>query len=227
MIAMLLAAGKGTRMLPLTADRPKPLLSVGNDTLLGYQIQRLVAAGAEKIVVNAAYLGEQVEQYIADKTPWPVPITVSRESEPLETAGGINHALPHLGGKPFILANGDVWCEYDLSDWVDPGLPADVLGHLLLVANPGHNPQGDFSLVNSKVVAPVQGQASYTYSGLALLHPNLIAQYPRRRACFGLKEVFDWAIAQGRLTGQVYPGYWLDVGTPERLGELRARVTGG
>ncbi|WP_317930580.1 N-acetylmuramate alpha-1-phosphate uridylyltransferase MurU [Halioxenophilus sp. WMMB6] len=223
---MLLAAGKGTRMLPLTATTPKPLLQVADDTLIGHHLRRLRAAGIEQVVINTAYLGQQIVDAIGDGSDYGLVVTFSREAEPLETAGGINRALALLGAEPFLLVNGDVWCDLPLAELAALTLPSETLGHLILVANPEHNPSGDFSCAANRVGQRLVGAPAYTYSGIALLRPELVADYPERRDCFGLKEVFDWAIAQSRLSGQVYDGYWLDVGTPERLATLRRRLAG-
>ncbi len=221
--AMLLAAGEGRRMLPLTQDTPKPLLPVVTDTLIGHQLQRIRAAGLSQVVINVAYLGQQIIDRLGSGGDYNVVIEYSQEPEPLETAGGINRALPLLGHAPFVLVNGDVWCDYELAKLVDFPLYEQSLGHLILVPNPNHNPSGDFALQAGQIIAGVSEQ-TYTYSGLALLRPELILHYPQRRERFGLKEVFDWAIAQGRLTGEVHTGHWLDVGTPERLDQLRMHL---
>ena len=221
--AMLLAAGEGRRMLPLTQDTPKPLLPVVTDTLIGHQLQRIHAAGLRQVVINVAYLGQQIIDRLGDGENYGLAIDYSKEPEPLETAGGINRALPQLGQAPFVLVNGDVWCDFELAKLVDHALDDQSLGHLVLVPNPSHNSSGDFALDGDAVVPSTGGQA-YTYSGLALLRPELISHYPQRRERFGLKEVFDWAIAQNRLTGEVHQGHWLDVGTPERLDQLRMHL---
>lgn len=223
MKAMLLAAGKGTRMMPLTANCPKPLLSVGDDTLIGHQIRRLRAAGINDIIINVAYLGEQIMECIGDGREYGVTVQFSQEQQPLETAGGILRALSLLGDEPFVLVNGDVWSDLPLSLLVDKPLSDVCLGHLILVANPDHNCRGDFALDHGILVEPQANLAAYTYSGMALLRPEIITGYPRKRECFGLKEVFDWAIEQKRLSGELYRGDWIDVGTPERLAQLRAR----
>lgn len=227
---MLLAAGEGRRMLPLTQSTPKPLLPVVDDTLIGHQLQRIRAAGVAEVVINVAYLGQQIMDHLTDGGDYGVQIHYSEEPEPLETGGGIQRALPLLGRQPFVLVNGDVWCDFELRRLVNKTL-GDALGHLVLVPNPGHNSKGDFALrQHSQIILDQQHEpdvTTYTYSGIALLSPDLIAQYPNRREKFGLKEVFDWAISQGRLTGEVYSGHWLDVGTPERLDQLRARLLTG
>lgn len=211
-------------MLPLTQDTPKPLLPVVSDTLIGHQLQRIRAAGLQQVIINVAYLGQQIIERLGHGADYDVTIAYSEEPQPLETAGGINRALPLLGDGPFVLVNGDVWCDFDLAQLVDKMLPEQCLGHLVLVPNPSHNSGGDFALVDGLLVPSAGADTSFTYSGIALLRPELIAHYPQRRERFGLKEVFDWAIAQGRLSGEVHSGHWLDVGTPERLDQLRMHL---
>lgn len=224
MKAMLLAAGEGRRMLPLTADTPKPLLPVVHDTLIGHQLQRIRAADINDVVINVAYLGQQIIDRLGSGEEYGVRIEFSAEPEPLETAGGIQQALPRLGEAPFVLVNGDVWCDFDLRDLVAHPLAASTLGHLILVPNPSHNPVGDYGIDQGRLVVREADVPAYTYSGIALLRPELVANYPQARRRFGLKEVFDWALAEGRLTAEVHRGHWLDVGTPERLDQLRMHL---
>jgi len=225
MKAMLLAAGEGRRMLPLTADTPKPLLTVVDDTLIGHQLQRIHRAGITDVVINVAYLGQQIVDRLGTGAEYDVRIRFSRETEPLETAGGINLALPLLGDEPFVLVNGDVWCDKDLSQLAAVALEGDCLGHLVLVPNPDHNTKGDYGIRDGLLISAQESETTYTYSGLAMLSPQLIHAYPQRRAKFGLKEVFDWALTRAQLTAEVHEGTWLDVGTPERLRQLRLNVT--
>ncbi len=230
MNVMLLAAGRGERMLPLTRSCPKPLLPVAGVPLLERWLQKLEAiheqhACIDQIVINAAYLGEQIETFIAQRTNR-IPVLVSREEVPLETAGGIMKALPHLGGNSFLLINGDVFCDADLAPWLtgERVLTEGDLGHLLFVNNPEHNEKGDFSLDGQGRVTPYQIGSSYTFSGVSLLSPNIMKQYPNIRNCFPLREVFDWAIAKQRLTAEHYSGFWVDVGTPQRLLDLERHL---
>ncbi|MCE2027557.1 N-acetylmuramate alpha-1-phosphate uridylyltransferase MurU [Sessilibacter corallicola] len=226
MKVMLLAAGFGKRMLPLTEKTPKPLLRVGDDTLIGHQLRRIKAAGFNDVVINVAYLGEQIVEALGDGSQYGLSIAFSKEEEPLETAGGIDNALELLGNDPFVLVNGDVWCDFPLSQWRSFSLDND-LGCLVMVDNPNHNHGGDFQIVEG-YVRPCdvdRHQSTYTYSGLALLTPQLLFDYPRRRSAYPLKEVFDWAIAQNRLRGVVHQGDWVDVGTPERLQQLNSQLS--
>lgn len=229
---MILAAGEGRRMRPLTDHTPKPLLPVAGKTLIEHQLARLVAAGVEHCVINIAYLGEQIRQRLGDGTACGLQISYSPEPYPLETGGAINHALPLLGEAPFLLVNADIWLDYPLTELI---AKADKIqdGHLVLVDNPDHNQTGDFMLdENSRVRlansgSPAVGK-SYTFSGLSLLRPQLIRAYPHRREIFPLREAFAYSAAQGGLSGETFHGTWMDIGTPERLQQLAhyLRTTG-
>ncbi len=223
--AFILAAGRGERMRPLTEHLPKPLLSVGAETLLDRQITKLVAAGIRDIIINTAYLGHLIAEHLGDGSQFGASIQVSCEASPLETAGAIAHASSMLGEDPFLLVNGDVWMDLDFGDLLDraPELGAGA-GHLVFVDNPSHKSSGDFALDNGRVRIPGASQESFTFSGVSILSPSLITAYPKCREAFPLREVFDWAIEDDRLTGELYKGYWLDVGTPERLEALRSHV---
>ncbi len=217
MKAMILAAGEGRRMRPLTLETPKPLLQVKGTSLIEHHITRLAAAGFDDIVINIAYLGEKIRAHLGDGGKWGVRLQYSCEPEPLETAGALRHALPLLGAEPFLLVNGDVWTNYPFDRLHN--LPARA-GHLVLVANPAHKLLGDFSLDREQFVQELDGETSFTFSGISLLSPALIADYPQARSKFPLREVFSWAIRHRQLTGEVFSGVWCDVGTPERLAEL-------
>ncbi|GAB2190453.1 N-acetylmuramate alpha-1-phosphate uridylyltransferase [Sessilibacter sp. MAH1] len=220
MKAMLLAAGFGKRMLPLTAHTPKPLLEVGKDSLIGHQLTRLKQAGITEVVINVAYLGQQIIDKIGDGSDRGLTIHYSVEEEPLETAGGIDKALAILGEEPFLLVNGDIWTDVDLAQFSRLPLHAN-LARLLLVNNPDHNPNGDFSVSESGQILPSKTKQTFTYSGVALIDPKLITRYQHRREAYPLKEVFDAAIALGKLGASIHSGLWLDIGTPERLEALR------
>lgn len=218
---MILAAGEGRRMRPLTLSTPKPLLKIGPKVLIEYQIEKIRHAGISEIVINVSYLGEQIEHFLGDGSRLGVRIDYSKESEPLETAGALNRALPLLGSDPFLLVNGDVWHDFPLAKLLEGSLPENSFGRLILVDNPAHNSLGDFSLDDDKVIAREGENIGYTFSGISVLRPQLIADYPNLREKFPLKEVFDWAIERGQLHGEYYSGVWMDIGTPERLQELR------
>ena len=217
MRAMILAAGRGTRMGALTADRPKPLLDLAGESLIERNIRQLAAAGVDEIVVNLSYRGEQIRAALGDGHGLGVRLTYSQEpEEPLETAGGIVAALPLLGQDPFIVVNADVVTDFDFRGLVD----ASDCSTIVLVPNPPHHPQGDFGLDPQGRVTPVVPKL--TYSGIARFEPELfVGLAPGRRP---LVQVLDSAIAERRLCGVAYSGLWLDVGTPERLEVARAAL---
>lgn len=219
MKAMILAAGFGKRLRPLTNTIPKPLISVRGKPLIQYHLEALACAGLTDIVINTAWLGEKLETALGDGRQFGVHIRWSRESTPLETGGGILRALPLLGAAPFVLVNGDVWTDYPVAQLGGRSLGAN-LAHLVLVPNPEYHPDGDFVLDKAgKLLAGRPGQRTLTYSGLALLHPALFQCAPAGCARFPLRQVLMAAIAAGRVTGEYYAGEWSDVGT---MGRLRA-----
>lgn len=215
MRAMILAAGRGERMRPLTDDTPKPLLPAGGKALIVRQIERLRDAGIERLVVNVAWRAERIERALGDGAAFGVRIRYSREPEgALETAGGIRRALPLLGDDPFIVINSDIHCDFPIARLVDRE-PAGH-AHLVLVDNPSHHAKGDFALSDGRVVA--RGGPRFTYSGIGLFRAEMFAALrPGFRA---LRPVLEESIAAGRVSGEHYAGTWLDIGTPERLAEL-------
>lgn len=224
MKAMILAAGRGERMRPLTDTCPKPLLVAGGKPLIVWHIERLAAAGIVDLVINHAHLGRMIEDALGDGTRFGVRIRYSPEGSALETAGGIARALPLLGDAPFLVVNGDVFCDADFA-----GLrrAADELNpvrcaHLLLVANPAHNPAGDFGLTADGQVRDDEGER-LTFSGLGAYHPALFAGVPPD-APAKLAPLLRTAMARNRVTGAGLLGRWVDVGTPERLRELDASL---
>ena len=219
MKAMILAAGRGERMRPLTDTTPKPLLKVAGKMLIEYHLEKLKAANITDVVINHAWLGEKVEQALGDGSRYGLTIQYSAEQEALETAGGIVNALPLLQGESdtaeaFIVINGDIFCDYDISK-----LPSSLLGlaHLVLVNNPEHNPDGDFSLTTSGLVK-AEGDDKKTFSGIGVYHPDLFKDYPSGK--LALAPVLRKAMEQQQVTGELYQGRWRDIGTPERLNEL-------
>jgi len=222
MRAMILAAGRGERMRPLTDRTPKPLLVAGGKPLIVRQIERLRAAGIEWIVVNLAWQAEAIEAALGDGTAFGVQLRYSREPDgALETAGGIRHALDLLGEDPFVVVNSDIHCDFPLAR-LQPLEPGDS-ARLVLVDNPAHHPGGDFALERGRV--HLDGASRYTYSGIGLFHPGLFkVLQPGVRP---LRPVLEQAIAAGRVSGQHHAGTWLDIGTPERLAELDRRLSRG
>lgn len=232
MQAMILAAGLGTRMRPLTDHTPKPLLKVAGKPLLEHQIERLIDAGADTIVINISYLAEQIQEFIASRL-WPVAIRLSFEDQPLETAGGIQKALEQGDldwDSPLLLVNGDVWCDYDLAKL--PQLNNDTLGHLILASNPEHNPGGDFLLAADGNVqrkpdnteSTDTSLSALTFSGISLLDPKLIPTSQTSPPPLALGPLLKNAAEKGQITGEHFDGYWLDVGTPKRLKQLEEKI---
>jgi MurNAc alpha-1-phosphate uridylyltransferase len=221
MKAMILAAGLGTRMRPLTNYTPKPLLLVGNKPLIEWQIDRLVAAGISEIIINIAHLGWQLPETLGNGERWGIQIRYSDEQKEgaLETAGGIIKALKLLGTQPFLVVNGDIWCDFDFKGL---SLKANNLAHLVLVPNPPHHPQGDFGLVNERVLNQSTSPL-YTFSGIGLYSPMLFANLPQGKR--PLAPLLRAAMSQNRVSGQLYQGDWRDIGTPERLHELDEELT--
>jgi len=219
MKAMILAAGRGERMRPLTDTQPKPLLKVGGRALIDYHLDALVRAGIGKVVVNMAWQKARLAAHMQDIGQLGIDVRLSDEGDSaLETGGGIFRALPLLGAEPFWLVNGDVYAEFDFSA---VRMPEGMLAHLLLVSNPSHNPAGDFALADGVVSNEAEGRL--TYSGIAILHPELFSGCSD--GVFPLAPVLRKAVTAGRVSGQLHSGYWCDVGTPERLAELDQRLT--
>ncbi|QQS53883.1 MAG: nucleotidyltransferase family protein [Candidatus Competibacteraceae bacterium] len=215
MKAMILAAGRGERMRPLTDHTPKPLLPIAGRPLVVHQLTALRAAGITELVINTGHLGAQLAAALGDGGAWGLRIVYSPEPpDALETGGGILRALPLLGPQPFLVVNGDLWTDYPFAC-----LPAATVGlaHLVLVDNPPHHPGGDFALRVNGQVEEV-GAARLTFSGISVLRPELFAGCAPGR--FPLGPLLRWAMAEGQVTGEHYRGGWRDIGTPQRLAEL-------
>ncbi len=215
MKAMILAAGKGERLRPLTLHTPKPLVRAGGVPLIEYHLRGLRSAGFSELVINHAWLGAQIEEHLGDGSRFALSIQYSPEGEPLETGGGILRALPLLGDAPFLLVNGDIWTDFPFAR-LQQDLPG--LAHLVLVENPPHNATGDFFLEDGVVRELQAGEQGLTYSGIAVLHPQLFADC--QLGAFKLAPLLRKAMAQGRVTGEHFGGRWVDVGTHERLAEV-------
>lgn len=226
MKAMVLAAGFGKRMLPLTQHCPKPLLPVAGKPLLQYHLEKIAASGVREVLVNVSHLADVIIEWLDAYDAHGLTVSVSRESAPLETGGAIANVLGWLGDEPFLLVNGDVWSDCSYNGLVKRGLSEVEWGRLVLVQNPPHNDGGDFGLQDDRLVALQAGVEGFTFSGISVLRPQLVAEYPHRRSAFPLNEVFRHGIRQRRLSGEVYAGQWWDVGTPERLGELDQHLRG-
>lgn len=226
--AMILAAGRGERMRPLTDHTPKPLLEAGGKPLIVWHIERLRAAGFRELVINHAHLGHRLEEALGDGAALGVRIAWSPEASALETAGGIRHALPLLGNAPFVVVNGDVFCDADFAALRSDAerLRADgPLAHLLLVDNPEHHPEGDFRLDPDGLVH-AHGQPRLTFSGLGAYHPALFADLADNTPA-KLAPLLREAMNAGQVGGRHHTGHWIDVGTPQRLAELDRELQRG
>lgn len=222
--ALVLAAGRGSRLRPLTDRCPKPLIEVAGRALIRHHLEALAAAGITQAVVNLGWLGEQIRANLQD-TPIPgLALQFSEEGWPaLETGGGIARALPMLGDGPFLVCNADVFSDFPHAQLIERArtLPDDCLAHLILVPNPDHNPEGDFALDGQGHVS-AQGEHMHTFSGLSVLRPALLRDHPG--GAFPLAPWLRRAMAGGRVRGELHPGLWSDVGTPERLTAIRQRL---
>lgn len=217
MKAMILAAGRGERMRPLTDHTPKPLLLVAGKPLISYHLSNLKKIGIDEVVINISYRAEQIQNVLGDGSQYGIKIIYSFESTALETGGGIYQALPLLGNDPFIIINADVWTDYPLQN-----LPQqlDHLAHLILVDSPAHNTHGDFYFDNKKL--SLSGKNKLTYSGIGVYRPDLFQNC--QAGAFRLADVLKPAIAQNKISGEHYHGEWIDIGTPERLEFLNQKL---
>jgi MurNAc alpha-1-phosphate uridylyltransferase len=215
---MVLAAGRGERMRPITDTLPKPLVPVAGKPLIGYHLERLAKAGFRDVVINLSWLAERIRAALGDGRDYGVSISYSEEGPvALETGGGIFKALPLLGPEPFLVVNGDTWTDIDYGHLA---LDDGANGHLVLVTNPTHNPRGDFGLEGDVVVDREVDR--FTYSGVAVYRPEFFAGCSPGR--FPLLPLLKRAIAARTLRGELHRGEWCDVGTPERLAVLDAAV---
>ncbi|MGJ8688232.1 MAG: N-acetylmuramate alpha-1-phosphate uridylyltransferase MurU [Gammaproteobacteria bacterium] len=218
MRGIILAAGLGTRMRPLTDSLPKPLLKVGGKALIEYHIENLVRAGITDIVINHFYLGATLEAALGDGSNYGANIQYSRESERLETAGGIIKAMPMLGDESFAVISGDVFTDYDYRN-LRPVDGFETKARLVMVANPNHHQNGDFALLQDGRLRLAEASSQgLTYSGISVMHPALFTGLDE--APLALRPVLDEAIALDQIAAEKFTGRWFDIGTPERLAEL-------
>lgn len=232
--AMILAAGRGERMRPLTDHTPKPLLPVGGKPLILWHLEKLAKAGFTRIVINHAHLGDQIEERLGDGSAFGVVLLYSREGEALETAGGIATALPLIDAEIFPVVNGDVFCDFDFRRFAgmmeimqrEYSPAKSMLAHLILVDNPPHHSQGDFVLQDGKVhdKSAFLSPPALTFSGVGLYRRELFANTPAWKKA-PLAPLLKAAMAEGKVTGEHYSGRWVDVGTPERLISLDNEIT--
>lgn len=227
MKAMILAAGLGNRMRPLTLYTPKPLLEVGGKPLIVWHIEKLKSIGVTEIVINSAWLADKLIGSLGDGSKYGVTIRWTREDEGLETAGGIINALPLLGDEPFILVNGDVWTTMDFAALLTIQLKQDDLAHLVFVPNPEQHPKGDFTLSERRAYTFEQERQgeNLTYSGVAIIHPKMFeGLVPGKRP---LAPLLIQAMLDQRVSAEKMQGAWVDVGTPERLTQLDLHIRQG
>ena len=220
MKAMVLAAGRGERMRPITDRIPKPLVPVAGKPLIVYHLEALARAGVRDVVINLAYRGAQIREALEDGSRYGVRISYSDEGpDPIETGGGIFKALPLLGAQPFIVVNGDVWTDFNVATL--PPLDGGAHAHLVMVPNPPHVARGDFALDGQYIVESDKNDR-FTYSGIGVFSPEFF--HDCQPGKFPLRPLLIRAIAARKLEGQAYRGVWLDSGTPERLAELEASL---
>ncbi len=226
MKAMILAAGLGNRMRPLTLYKPKPLLEVGGKALIVWHIEKLKNIGVTEIIINSAWLADVLIGTLGDGSQFGVTIRWTREDQGLETAGGIINALPLLGAEPFILVNGDVWTTFDFASLLDVNLNDD-LAHLVFVANPEQHPNGDFTLADGRAYTFDQQQQgeNLTFSGVSIIHPKMFDGLENGKR--PLAPLLKQGMSDGRVSAEKMQSAWVDVGTPERLTALDLQIRQG
>jgi len=219
MKAMILAAGRGERMRPLTDTLPKPLLEVGGKPLILWHIEKLVKSGFKTIVINIAHLGFKIPELLGDGSKYGINISYSDEQESgaLESAGGIKKALTILGDEPFLVVNGDVFCDYEFDSTFNL---EDNLAHLILVQNPEHNPNGDFGLKGTLVLN--EDDIQYTFSGIGYYNPKMFSEIESGKSA--LAPLLRKFIKEKKVSGSIHHGYWHDIGTPQRLEEINKKI---
>jgi MurNAc alpha-1-phosphate uridylyltransferase len=216
MKAMILAAGKGERMRPLTDQIPKPLLEVAGKPLIAWHLEKLAKANFEDVIINHAYLGKMIEAYVGDGSRWNLKIAYSREGSPLETAGGIKKALPLIGDQPFLVINADIYTDFNFATIKNRNLN-DCKGHLVMVKNPKQHPDGDFFLQNNQI--ELEGKERLTFSGIAIYQPKIFEDINIEPVA-KLAPILKKLIGEKCISGEAYRGLWFDIGTPERLNEV-------
>lgn len=214
--ALIFAAGRGERMRPLSDVTPKPLLQVGGKRLIEWHIEALAAAGVRRVVINTSHLAEQFPTALGDGARWNLRIDYSFEGpEPLETGGGMQNALPLLGGNPFIAVNGDIRCDFDFSTLLHE---PDGLAHLVVIDNPSHHPNGDFVLRGGRLLD--ENESRLTFAGIGVYRPELLGVHGPGK--YSIVPILRAAMREGRVSGEYFHGFWSDVGTPQRLASLEA-----
>ncbi|MFT6124443.1 MAG: MurNAc alpha-1-phosphate uridylyltransferase [Shewanella sp.] len=223
MKAMILAAGRGERLRPLTDSLPKPLVSVAGKPLIEYHLEKLALIGVTEVVINQAWLGHKLSEMLGDGSRWGLQINYSEETTALETAGGIKQALPCLGDEPFLVINGDIFIDHlpDISLAYQRVCQGEAQAFLWLVDNPEHHPQGDFA-IDAQGQLTLSDEQRLTFAGLGIYHPQLFSQLPEGKQALG--PLLKQAIGQQQIQGEHFDAYWCDVGTLERLDKLQRRL---
>lgn len=217
MKAMILAAGKGERLAPLTLKTPKPLTDIGNKKLIEHTLEKLKDSGINEVIINISWLGNQIREYLGNGERWSIKIIYSDEGDHLlGTGGGILNALPLLGSEPFWLVNSDVYSHYKID--INYELKKNFLAKLILVKNPEHNINGDFSLKDGVVIFPKKNY-QYTFSGISLISPAIFSNI--NQLAFPLEPILEFYASQGKIEGEIYRDLWIDIGTEDRLHSLR------
>ncbi len=217
MKAMILAAGKGERLAPLTLKTPKPLTDIGNKKLIEHSLEKLKESGINEVIINISWLGNQIREYLGNGEKWSIKIVYSDEGDNLlGTGGGILNALPLLGSEPFWLINSDVYSHYKIN--INYELKKNFLAKLILVKNPEHNINGDFGLKDGVVIFPKK-KYHYTFSGISLISPLIFSNI--NQLVFPLEPILESYASQGKIEGEIYRDLWIDIGTEERLNSLR------
>ncbi len=223
--AMVLAAGMGKRMGAISNETPKPLIKIAGKPLIVWHLEKLESAGFQKVVINLFHLGSQIENTIDQRAPKSIEVQFSREKYLLDTAGGIAKALPLIGESPFAVINGDIFTEYNFAKLktqvLEIGKNSNISGHLVLVANPNHNPKGDFSL--EKNLISKKKENALTFSGISIFKRELFANVSTKEPS-RLSSLIEKAASQKNITGSFYSGDWFDVGTPQRLETLKQHM---
>jgi len=222
MRAMILAAGRGERLRPLTDSTPKPLIAIAGTPLIEYHLRNLAGAGVKDIIINTAWLAEKIHQQLGDGSAYGVTIRYSDEGTALETAGGIINALPLLGDDPFLVVNGDIYCEFDFSAIIAAQgcLADDKQAHLVMVKNPDHNQAGDFVIEDGLIKNT--GDNMYTFSGIGIYRPAFFSE--QKPGTLPLAPIIRKKSEQSLVSGEVYDGLWTDAGTIERIQQLESKL---
>jgi N-acetyl-alpha-D-muramate 1-phosphate uridylyltransferase len=220
MKVMILAAGRGERMGNLTQNCPKPLLKVKGRSLIDWHLIKLSEAGFKDVVINVAYLSEEIIEFVGDGSKWGLNISISEEEQALETAGGIKKAIKYLGDEPFAVINADIFSDYNYENLKARSLQNNSMGHLVLVNNPEHNLKGDFGIMDDGILT-MNSEKPLTFSGIAIYDPKFFFELTEGNK-IKLPPILEIAINKKCIQGELFEGLWSDVGTPERLNMINS-----